>query len=119
MDDQVSWHVNLAVKPEQLEKFRSLTDEMVESTRSETGALIYERFISEDGTDVYVYERYSDSHAAVAHLQSFEDSYGERFSALVDRRQFTVFGNPSHELRTLLNAFGATYAIPLAGFSRC
>lgn len=119
MEDQVSWHVHLAVKPGQLEKFRSLTDEMVESTRDETGALIYERFVSEDGTDIYVYERYLDSHAAVAHLQSFRDSYGERFSALVDRKQFTVFGIPSHELRTLLSAFGATYASPLGGFSRC
>ena len=117
MADQISWYVHLAVKPGQLERFRSLTDEMVESARAETGALMYERFISEDGTDVYVYERYSDSQAAVAHLQSFRGSYGARFSALVDRKQFTVFGTLSHELRTMLHAFGATYARPLAGFS--
>ena len=40
---------------------------MVESTKSELGALIYERFISEDGRVVYVFERYIDSPTAVTH----------------------------------------------------
>lgn len=119
MEERVSWHVHLAVKPGQLESFRSLNDEMVESTREETGVLVYERFINEDGTEVQVYERYSDSRTAVAHLQSFRNKYGERFSELVDRKAFTVFGTPSHELRILLNEFAATFASPLAGFSRC
>lgn len=57
MEEQVSWHVHLAVKPGQLENFRSLNDEMVESTREETDALVYERFLNEDGTDVHIYER--------------------------------------------------------------
>jgi quinol monooxygenase YgiN len=35
MSDQISWWVELAVKPGQLENFRALTAEMVEFTRRE------------------------------------------------------------------------------------
>lgn len=43
MGDQISWSVELAVKPSELENFRALTTEMVASTRGETGMLDYER----------------------------------------------------------------------------
>ena len=46
MSDQISWHVQLAVKPGQLDNFRALTTEMVESTRQVAGVLNYERFVS-------------------------------------------------------------------------
>jgi quinol monooxygenase YgiN len=69
MGDQISWHVELAVKPGQIENFQALTGEMVESTRDEPGVLDYERFVSDDGKFVHVYERYADSAAAVAHLR--------------------------------------------------
>ncbi|SRR5712692_5737185 len=61
MSDQVSWQVELAVKPGELDNFRTLTEEMVECTRGEPGVLSYERFVSEDGKVVHVYERYADS----------------------------------------------------------
>jgi hypothetical protein len=46
MDEQVAWHVALAVKPGAREDFRALTSEMVEPTREEPGVLSYERFVS-------------------------------------------------------------------------
>jgi quinol monooxygenase YgiN len=117
LSEQVSWQVELAVKPGQLEKFRALTREMVEFTRKEPGALIYERYISADGSTVYVYERYADSAAAVAHLREFARVFGAAFSALVERRRFTVFGAPSDELKSILDGFDATYHALLDGFS--
>jgi quinol monooxygenase YgiN len=118
MTTEIAWQVELAVKPGKLGAFRALTREMVEATRGEPGVLIYERFVSEDGTVVYGYERYADSLAAVSHLLVFGTKYRARFVDLVDRRRFTVFGVPSAELKGLLDAFGATYHMPLAGFSR-
>jgi quinol monooxygenase YgiN len=56
MGDQVSWQVELVVKPGELDNFRTLTEEMVECTRGEPGVLSYERFISKDGRVVHVYE---------------------------------------------------------------
>jgi len=91
---------------------------MVQSTQRESGALIYERFISEDKRVVHVFERYVDSPAAVTHLQAFGTMYGERFARLVNCKRFTVFGTPSYELRQMLDRFGAVYFPRLAGFSR-
>ncbi len=113
----ISWHVELQVKTGQLDALRALTNEMVESTRSEPGALIYERYISQDRQTVHVYERYADADAAVAHLIAFGKAYGERFGKMVERKRFTVFGTPSAELKAMLDPLGATYAAALAGFA--
>jgi hypothetical protein len=61
MGEHVSWQVELAVKPGQLESFRGLTREMVEFTKSEAGVLVYERYVSGDARSIFVYERYTDS----------------------------------------------------------
>ncbi len=118
MSDEVSWQVELELKPGHHEPFRALTEEMVDATRGEAGALIYERFISEDGKTVWVYERYADSAAAVAHLRAFAEQFGDRFTSMVTRKRFTVFGSQSDELRSVLDGFDATYLARLAGFSR-
>lgn len=118
MDEQISWHVELEVISDQLDAFCALTSDMVQSTRRESGALIYERFISEDKRVVHVYERYVDSPSAVMHLRAFETTYATRFASVVVRKRFTVFGTPSNELRQMLDRFGAVYFPRLAGFSR-
>jgi|SRR5271157_3393539 len=116
MDDQISWRVELAVKPGQLDSFQVLTGEMVQAARDEPGVLSYERFVTDDGRVVHVYERYADSAAAVSHLQAFRKSFSERFSSMVDHTRFTVYGKPSDELKGLLDSFGATYLRPFGGF---
>lgn len=117
MSHEVSWQVELAVKPGQLENFRSLTGEMVEFARSEPGTLSYQRFVSDDCTLVHGYERYVDSAAALAHLHSFAKSFSGRFLAMVERRRITVFGRPDQELRTVLDRYGAVYLKPFGDFS--
>jgi quinol monooxygenase YgiN len=118
MSNHISWHVELQVKAGQLNDLRALTGQMVESTRTEPGALIYERYISDDHQIVHVFERYVDSNAAVAHLTAFAKMYGERFAQMVDRKRFAVFGTPTVELKEILDPLGATYVAALAGFSR-
>jgi quinol monooxygenase YgiN len=117
MGEHVSWQVELAVKPGQLESFRGLTREMVEFTKSEAGVLVYERYVSGDARSIFVYERYTDSAAAVAHLEAFASRYGTRFTSMVDRKSFTVFGDPSDDLRSILDKFSPTYLRPFEGFS--
>ena len=118
MGNELSWVVELAVKPGELENFRALMREMVGSTRGESGTLSYEWFVSEDGTTVDIYERYVDSAAAVTHLRTFGDKFAGRFSVLVDLTRFTVFGTPSDEAKGVLDGFGATYLGPFGGFTR-
>ena len=116
MRDQVSWRVELGVKPGQLDNFRVLTGEMVESTLGETGVLSYERFVSGDGNFVHVHERYADSSSALAHLRTFAEKFSERFLSMVERKRFLVFGSPSGELMKILDGFGAIYMRPFGDF---
>ena len=118
MSGEISWHVELHVKPRKMKAFRDLTRHMVESTRSERGALIYERFIGDDQQSVHVFERYADSSAAVAHLSTFARLHAKRFAQLVERKRFTVFGTPTPELRQILDPLGAKYCALLSGLSR-
>ena len=118
MRDEVSWQVELELKPGRREPFQALTEQMVDVTRGEAGTLIYERFISEDGKTIWLYERYADSAAAVAHLRTFAKQFGNRFACMVTRKRFSVFGSPSEELRSILDGFDATYLARFAGFSR-
>ena len=112
MPDEIAWHVELAVRPGQLESFRELTVEMVEFAATEPGVLAYERFVSADGATIHVYERYKNSAAAVAHLRTFTSKFAARFSLMVERKRFSVYGDPSPELRVLLDRFGAVYLTP-------
>jgi quinol monooxygenase YgiN len=114
----VSWVVELELRVGALKEFLLLTTEMVSATLREPGALIYERSISLDETRIVVYERYADAGAAIRHLETFADRFGERFAALVDRRSFTVFGAVNDELKEHLSPLGATFATYLIGFAR-
>ena len=117
MGDEIAWVVELAVRPGQLDNFRALTGEMVLVTRHEPGALSYQRFVSEDGQIVQLYERYADSAAALAHLRTFEKMFSRRFGSLVDRKRLSVFGTPTDELKAVLDRAGATYLRPLGDFA--
>jgi len=114
---EVSWLVELTVDPVRLGDFWALTEEMVEASSEEPGTLIYERSM-DDGGVVHIYERYLDCEAALAHLRAFEERFAPDFTALIQRRRFTVYGEPSAELRDVLGMVGATYVTPVAGFSR-
>lgn len=118
MSGTVAWVVEVTVEPGALDAFRALTEAMVEATKDEPGALVYERFVSDDGRAVHLYERYADSAAALTHLRMFADRFSARFGALAERRRVSVYGDPSPELRASLDRIGAVYLAPFAGFSR-
>jgi hypothetical protein len=72
---------------------------------------------SEDGGKVFIYERYANSEAAISHLRSFREQFGEAFGRLVKRECFLVFGTPSDELKRIISGFDATFLIRIGGFS--
>jgi quinol monooxygenase YgiN len=118
MSDQVSWVFEVAVKPGKIEALRTLMEEMVESTRAEPGALIYEWFVSDDEDVVILYERYADSAAALTHSDAFAAKFAERFRDLVDPTRFTVLGTPSDEAKTALSRPGRVFLDSFGGFAR-
>jgi quinol monooxygenase YgiN len=118
MGEQVSWLLELAVKPGKLDELRAVVDDMVESTKAEPGALSYEWFVTDDGATADVYERYADSQAVLAHLATFGQTFAGRLLATVDVTRWTVFGNPSDEARQAMDRSGASYMGAFAGFVR-
>ncbi len=118
MADHVSWLLEVAVKPGELDTFKALMAEMVESTRTEPGTLIYEWWISDDRSAIHLYERYADSPALLAHLGTFGEKFAGRFLAAVDPTRFVVYGTPSDEAKEALTAFGPVYLGPFGGFAR-
>jgi quinol monooxygenase YgiN len=116
MNSEISWHVELRIKPGQLDNFRLLTQEMIAFTRQEPGVLSYQRFICADNATIHVYERYIHSATALSHLQAFSRAFSERFSGMVERKRFVVFGEPNAELKAVVDTFNATYCKPFGEF---
>jgi quinol monooxygenase YgiN len=118
MEGHVSWVVELAVKPGELDTFRALMEEMVEGTSPEPGTLNYEWYVSDDESTIHIFEKYADSDAMIAHVTGFVEKWAARFVASVDVTRFTVYGDPSPAARELLTGFGPTYLGPWGGFAR-
>ena len=118
MGDHVSWLLEVAVKPGQFDEFKAVLAEMIESTKAESGALIYEWSIGDDGSTAHASERYADSAAVLAHLGTFGEKFAQRLLGAVDVTRFVVYGAPSDEAIGALSAFGPSYMTPLGGFAR-
>jgi quinol monooxygenase YgiN len=118
MNGHVAWVLELAVKPGELDNFKAVLNEMIESTRAEPGTLVYEWSVDEAGSVVHGCERFADSGAAVAHLSTFGEKFAQRFLAAVDPTRLSVYGTPSDETKQALAALGPAYLRPLGGFAR-
>lgn len=119
MSDTVSWNLQVNVREGQLEDFRALMQEMVSATQAnEPGTLAYEWFLNEDGSACHIYERYSDSAAVMTHLGAFDANFGARFLESVEPTALSVYGEPSADVRGVLDGFGAKYLGPFGGFAR-
>lgn len=118
MSTVVSWNLQVSVREGRLDDFRSLMNEMVESTQMEAGTLSYEWFLSEDDTECHIYERYADSDAVMVHLGNFGPKFASRFMESVEPTSLSVYGEPSDEVRTALDSLGAVYLGTFGGFSR-
>ncbi len=118
MSNTVSWMVELAVKPGQLDAFRALMEEMVAHAQTEPDTITYEWFVSDDGGTMHIYERYADSAAALKSSNAFGEHFAERFTAAVNPTGFSVYGNPNDALREAQGGVGAQFLEPFGGFAR-
>lgn len=117
MSAEVSWVLEMNVKPGQLDSWTTLMSEMVAATEAnEPGTLAYQWFI--DGSACHLYERYVDSDAVMVHLGSFGEQFAERFMSAADPGLLFVYGNPSAAVRDALAGMQPRYFGDLGGFAR-
>ena len=74
--------------------------------------------MSPDGATLHLCERYADSAAAMAHIQTFSDRFAARFLSLLTPTRFTVYGSPDAAVQGALAAMHATFMGQAAGFHR-
>jgi quinol monooxygenase YgiN len=117
MSDQISWVLEVAIQPGQLENFRAVARDLIAVTQSEPGTLAYEWNLNDDQTACHIFESYRDSAALVAHVQSF-GHFAERFLQACRPVRFDVYGSPNEEARAVLADFKPAYYSHLGGFTR-
>ena len=118
MSDIVSFVVEASIKSGQLDNFKALVEEMVQSTRNEPDTLTYETFLSDDNKTCHFYDRYANSTATMTHLATFGEKFAERLMNAADITSFTVYGAPNDEVKDLLGGFGAVFMGQMNGFAR-
>jgi quinol monooxygenase YgiN len=119
MSNIVHWVLELDIKDGEADNFKSLMNDMVEATEAnEPGTMNYEWYVSGDGKQCHICERYTDSAAVMTHLASFGEKFAERFLAILGPTRLVVYGNPSSEARAALAGLGAAHMEQVGGFAR-
>ena len=118
MSNTVHWLLELSINEGKLAEFKTLMNEMVETTKNESGTIAYEWYFNDSESLCCISERYEDSDATLTHLQSFGGSFAERFMACVTPTRFTVLGNPNKAVREGLAGLNPSYLALKAGFSK-
>lgn len=117
MSAEVSWVLEMNIKPGELENWTALMGEMVAATEAnEPGTLAYQWFI--DGSTCHIYERYVDSDAVMVHLGAFGASFADRFMGAADPSLMFIYGDPSPAVREALAGMQPRYLGVFGGFAR-
>ena len=119
MAGSVSWVLELHVQEGRSDELRALMEEMVSNTHVyEPGTQHYEWFMTADGRQCHLYERYADSAAALVHCQTFGARFAGRFMLLLTPTRCTVYGSPDASVQRALSVLNPTYMGQAAGFHR-
>ncbi len=119
MSNHVSWMLELDVIDGRETDMQALMQEMVAATKAnEPDTLCYEGHFSADGKKCHLWERYTDSDAAMIHIRTFGEKYAGRFMGVFTPTRLTVYGSPTAEVRNAMDGMGAAYMARNQGFSR-
>jgi quinol monooxygenase YgiN len=93
----------MKIRPGQLEGFTSQVDEIVRATREkDTHTLRCDFFVTEDGTDCEVHERFPDEQGLIEHKMNTMDPTMVLFRDYAFDHQATIFGEVSENFINLV-----------------
>jgi quinol monooxygenase YgiN len=97
----------------------TIVQKLVAATEKEPGTLEYEYAVGDDQKTVDIFERYTNSHAAVVHVtENFGPNFSKEFMAVAKPIRFVVYGVPTDELKKALADFRPIYMTPFDGFTK-
>jgi quinol monooxygenase YgiN len=95
----------LKVRDGALEGFKRQAAEVMKATRElDTKTIRYDWFLSDDGTECEVRERYADADALVEHAHHIAESRNTLFRDFADDHTVIFYAEPSPALKEALDA---------------
>ena len=119
MSSYVSWNFVVKVRDGKLNEFKTLMNTMIEATKAdEPGTSHYEWSFNQDETECHLYERYENSDAVMVHMKNFGSKFAKDFMTCIKPVSFTVYGNPTEDLKQALTDLRPAYYSQRGGFNR-
>ncbi len=98
-----------------IDEFKKLVGFIIDRIKStEPCTISYEWFLSQDQSLCYVIQIYEESDAAMFHLRNVADLL-DPFHMVAPLTELKIFGNPSSELRQVLEPIGTQFFEHLNG----
>jgi quinol monooxygenase YgiN len=117
MQNEIFSVYHLSIDPSNFDAFKELIQPIVAATSEEPDTTIYEYVVNADRTAVHIVERYR-TQGLLPHVEQTFAPFAERFLKLATIEKLFVYGDATAAIRAKLDAFGAVYFTPFAGFSR-
>ncbi|KAI9012229.1 hypothetical protein DFJ74DRAFT_683085 [Hyaloraphidium curvatum] len=89
---EVAYHVQMKVKPGKLKEYEALMEEMSAAVEKDKLSIDYSWYVTDDGSEVHIYERYQGVEGCMEHNASFAP-FAARFMGCADFGDFWVFGD--------------------------
>lgn len=105
--EEVMYIIQINVPKDKQPQAKALIQKLVKNTAKEPGVLHYHWSIN--GDSIQSIEHFKDSDATLAHLLNFQENFAEEYMSLGKVVSTVVYGNPSPEVKKVLDDFGAVY----------
>jgi len=106
---QFEVRARMKIRDGQVDGFKRQAAEMMRLTKEQdTGTLVYEWYLSKDGTECEVREAYMDADALVDHAFHVRAAREAMFAEFAFDHRMAMYGEPSPRLTELLNKIGVT-----------
>ena len=107
---QFEVRARLKVREGQLEGFKRHAAEMIRQTREkDTGTLVYDWFLSKDGTECEVREAYVDADALIQHAFNVREAREKLYAEFAYDHKMVFYSDPSPRLLELMGQFGVPF----------